>query len=348
MGEISRGEQGVIDDLNEFVRQSANLQSEVPETSGIRPHPLVESTEQTLDTSRFGFGFGPKPLSIVEPESGSQPPSVTCCPTATLVCDQITDTETKCLTSFDAFFNPDDGNCYAKINSCDGDVYTDQVPCFRKWLTSNLDCCDGSHCEVSTCNPDTCEATVGPNTCAECTEGEAGGGSISDEFTTEALIAKTVANLPGYSGEFSPCGADDAIISKIELDGPVVGFGEADTCIIQRSRFKWTWESPLEADCKICWIERTMDSDGNIVSDTRVCETVLAGETESSVHELLEPDPVECTTTGCTTFKIILYPLGGCCVSGVCTTVDLGTCNAHGGTFHANPCADDPCSPSPC
>ncbi len=71
MGEISRGEQNVIDDANEFVRQSANLQSEVPETSGIRPHPLIEATEQTLDTTRFGFGFGPKPLATIEPESGT-------------------------------------------------------------------------------------------------------------------------------------------------------------------------------------------------------------------------------------------------------------------------------------
>ncbi len=80
MGEQTRGEAELLSDLNEFVRQSANLQSEVPETSGIRPHPLVESTEQTLDTTRFGFGFGPKPSSDVTPESGGPPtPMGACC-----------------------------------------------------------------------------------------------------------------------------------------------------------------------------------------------------------------------------------------------------------------------------
>ncbi len=80
---MTQGERNVLDDANEFVRQSANIQSEVPETSGIRPHPLVESTEQTLDTSRFGFGFGPKPLATVEPTSGSSGTSP--CPTTSQV-----------------------------------------------------------------------------------------------------------------------------------------------------------------------------------------------------------------------------------------------------------------------
>ncbi len=79
MGEQTKGEADLVSDLNEFVRQSANIQSEIPETSGIRPHPLVESTEQTLDTTRFGFGFGAQPEAAVEPGGGPSRLTGACC-----------------------------------------------------------------------------------------------------------------------------------------------------------------------------------------------------------------------------------------------------------------------------
>ena len=54
MSESTHGEQELISDVNEFVRQTSNLTSDLPQTSGVRPHPSVESTESVLETVRFG------------------------------------------------------------------------------------------------------------------------------------------------------------------------------------------------------------------------------------------------------------------------------------------------------
>lgn len=54
MSESTVGEQELLSDVNEFVRQTANLTSDMSQSSGLRPHPLIESTEQRLDTVRFG------------------------------------------------------------------------------------------------------------------------------------------------------------------------------------------------------------------------------------------------------------------------------------------------------
>ncbi len=140
MGEITRGEQNVIDDANEFVRQSANLQSEIPETSGIRPHPLVESTEQTLDTTRFGFGFGPKPLADVTPESGGPPSGTTgaCC----VGSDCTIQTESDC-TGMSGTYQGDDTVC-------------DPNPCCTAfcYLVQSNSYCETGACDNGGCCPD--------------------------------------------------------------------------------------------------------------------------------------------------------------------------------------------------
>lgn len=76
---MTKGEQDLITDLNEFVRQTADLTEDVPQTSGIRPHPVIEETETTLETTRFGFEFGPQPESESEPGGPPAPPEPCVC-----------------------------------------------------------------------------------------------------------------------------------------------------------------------------------------------------------------------------------------------------------------------------
>lgn len=64
---MTEGEQLVLADANEFVRQTQNLTSDVPITSGIRPHPQIEVTETTLNLSRFGMEIASTP----EPDAPS-------------------------------------------------------------------------------------------------------------------------------------------------------------------------------------------------------------------------------------------------------------------------------------
>ncbi len=147
--------------------------------------------------------------------------------------------------------------------------------------------------------------------------------TLSDEAGNSCDDA--VANLPEYSGDYETyfCEA-----SKFSSDG---------YCAITRFRYKFTFESPLEEECTICWIVRTYDGDGNPTNDEHMCETIAAGETESSVHEALEPD-----TNGT---KSVIYPIGECCTDGVCTVTDEASC---AGTYQGDSCANNPCSPNPC
>lgn len=70
---MTEGEKLLIDDLNEFVRQSSD-QLEEQQSTGIRPPPKIETTEQTLDTTRFGMEFSPEPLAEAAPGGGGEPP----------------------------------------------------------------------------------------------------------------------------------------------------------------------------------------------------------------------------------------------------------------------------------
>lgn len=152
--------------------------------------------------------------------------------------------------------------------------------------------------------------------------------TLSSEYTTASLIANTEAALPSYPGTFSGSCSASRDLSDDET-----------TYSIQRFKYKFTWADPLPSDCKISWIERTYDSDGNPVSDTPMSETVLAGETESTVYEVMEP--ADNGTVG------VVFPIGACCTAGVCSTTDATTCTDGGGTFHSS-CKADPCSPNPC
>lgn len=124
MGEQTKGEADLVDDLNEFVRQSSNLAADVPQTTGIRPHPVIEETEQTLDTSRFGFEFGPIPESESEPGSGGGPPTCACpldTDTLSVVFDGIVNHGCVSFPGFGSFIvNGDPNTSYTLINDSPG------------------------------------------------------------------------------------------------------------------------------------------------------------------------------------------------------------------------------------
>lgn len=61
MSDATEGEKLLVEYLNEFVRQTANLTSDVPQTSGVRPHPVIQSEETTLETKRFGLVIEQQP-----------------------------------------------------------------------------------------------------------------------------------------------------------------------------------------------------------------------------------------------------------------------------------------------
>lgn len=64
-------ERKVLEDAEQQAFDTAQAFYDVP-TSGIRPPPLIEETETTLDPQLFGFEFGQQPEAEVEPESTSQ------------------------------------------------------------------------------------------------------------------------------------------------------------------------------------------------------------------------------------------------------------------------------------
>src|SRR2546430_2046518 len=71
---MTEGEKFVLADANEFIRQTANLIDEAEQSTGIRPHPIIEESETVLETTRFGMQFAPEPLAESEPGAGQPPP----------------------------------------------------------------------------------------------------------------------------------------------------------------------------------------------------------------------------------------------------------------------------------
>ncbi len=163
------------------------------------------------------------------------------------------------------------------------------------------------------------------HTIGACTQTATKTVTLSGETTNDCDNA--IADLPAYSGDYETYFCDPASQRESSDSG----------CSITRSRYKFTFESPLEVECRICWIVRTYDEDFNPIGDEFMCETIAAGETESSVHEVLEPD-----ANGT---KSIIYPVGPCCVDGVCTVTDEASC---AGEYQGDSCATTPCSPNPC
>ncbi len=329
---------------------------------------------------------GRKPIS----GGGGAPVVFPCCPAATLVCDQISASLSKCgIPAYDG-----SGSLYLSqtatmshhdsvggLFACDWTATATQVVTFDP-VTCEFSCeCSGSitrtgnppfsdGCSGSTVNgsclggiatpPADSGSQVGTelvgcsDSCTSCLgiichqtgltatsatynldSGGVSGGSgtasftLSTEYTTAMLISNVEDALPDYPETW-----DGACTASRDLSDNEVDYS------ISRFRYKFTWDDPLEEDCTICWIERTFDSDGNPIDDEHICETIAAGETESSVHEALEPD--ENGT------KSVIYPIGACCTDGDCTTTDETTCTDGGGEYQGDSCSDTPCDPDPC
>ncbi len=146
--------------------------------------------------------------------------------------------------------------------------------------------------------------------------------TLSDELTNDCDNA--IASLPPYPGTYS--GSCDPASSRNSTDSG---------CSITRSKYKWTFESPLEQDCTINWIERTYDSDGNPISDEAFSEDLTAGSTESSVHEVLDP-----SENG----HISVLPITACCVGADCSLQTAEDCASMGGESTAGcGCVTDGC-----
>lgn len=63
----------VLEDAEQSVFDSMTELADAQSTSGIRPPPLIEETESTLDPQLFGLDFAPQPEAESFPESSSLP-----------------------------------------------------------------------------------------------------------------------------------------------------------------------------------------------------------------------------------------------------------------------------------
>jgi hypothetical protein len=153
---------------------------------------------------------------------------------------------------------------------------------------------------------------------------------LSTEYTTAELIADTVAALPAYSGAFNPgpCNSERNLLP------------DEHQYLVTRLQYVFAFD-PAPSDCTITWRERTRDADGNCVGDVFKSTTVHAGDTQSDVFELLEPDA-----------NGIKEIVGNCCEDdGTCLVTTRGVCNTgiggFAGTWLADSC-DNPCDASDC
>jgi hypothetical protein len=108
--------------------------------------------------------------------------------------------------------------------------------------------------------------------------------TLSNEYTTEMLIANTEAALPPYPGTFTgTCSAYRDLSS------------DETSYTIRRFRYKFTFPAGTQPFV-IHWVERFSPNGGGPPSDTQQSEEISIGATESSVHEVLEPNSNGTTT----------------------------------------------------
>jgi hypothetical protein len=131
---VTRGESELISDLNDFVRQTSDQLDEQDTSTGIRPNPVIEVTEQTLDTSRFGLEFAPQPLAEAQPDSqgGEGEPTGACC----VETDCTIETEPDC-TGMGGTYQGDGTNC--DPNPCVSECPCQPTHISTSW-SLNVDC----------------------------------------------------------------------------------------------------------------------------------------------------------------------------------------------------------------
>ncbi len=361
-------------------------------TQAVLASQKVEGKNVSVDV-RDGYGSvinipSSSPGRGGTPHTGGTPP---CCPSATLVCDQICASATQCgyTTSYFPhrwFLNETliGDRTLTQTFSCSGqpgtatnvstttDVATgasrtkDPTTCTEisnitgtNAHNTHLLKCNGSTADFPSSSsytvsgglstlvqcdfcalPHTTTAIVGDTIVTTCDQTSGGChevGHTTYAFSSENTVEPT---LPDYSDCFGcsfesctyPEGEDCICVASQSYDDTNWG--------ICRFKYKFVFDAPLEAECKICWIVRTTLAGGD-PTDELICETIAAGETESSVHECLEPD-----TNGTRT---VVYPIGQCCASnGDCSVTDETDCVSGGGEYQGDSCSDDPCADVTC
>jgi hypothetical protein len=99
---------------------------------------------------------------------------------------------------------------------------------------------------------------------------------LSSEYTTALLISDTETLLPAYDDDFD----DDCLASRDLSDNEAI-------YTIQRFKYKFTFPAAT-TQCTLSWIERFTPDVGGIV-DTPMSEVIEIGQTETAVYQVLEP-----------------------------------------------------------
>jgi hypothetical protein len=239
------------------------------------------------------------------------PNPCTACTTATLVCDTVSASKSKCgFPQFDAadcvnpsFTGPIKFYLYQHDHFDSYDVSHNLV-CFSDYI-SYYD--PDASCAVTNIPTGSCGGQIGKYTCvcadnpAPCLQPGVACNSptvtattytcntepapepvhltaeLSEEYTTDLLHDKAVDALPPYDDDFN-----DSCSASRDLSD------DESSLTIQRFRYKFTFTA-APADCLLCWVERFTPDEGDVV-DTLVCESVSTGQTETTVREVLEPD----------------------------------------------------------
>jgi stringent starvation protein B len=101
---------------------------------------------------------------------------------------------------------------------------------------------------------------------------------LSNEYTTDLLIANTEAALPPYPGTFNGVCSAYRNLSSDER-----------TYTIRRFKYKFTFSAATQPFV-IHWVERFTPADNGPPTDTPQSEQIPIGATETSVHEVREPN----------------------------------------------------------
>ncbi len=113
--------------------------------------------------------------------------------------------------------------------------------------------------------------------------------TLSDEYTTEELIADTIAALPPYCGVFGCADRGSCTIMGQGCSCAAVLDTNPSETIYTIQRFKYKFTFPAQATgFTINWNEHFVPESGSPV-DTPMSESIPAGNTESGVYEVLEP-----------------------------------------------------------